>query len=227
MVYQSQPAINTKPGERPSVSGKILAKGLSFEEHFEGRKLFTLKIDTVKILRKKVGFLSLGFFKVTRLENVRIDFYEVMKNPGSTPHNFLNFEKSLLSKNNLKLLKPKGVKGLEIVKITVNVYREGRLLSSICSDKAKIEFGKKEIIFEGHVRIASGEDRSLECSKIRWITDTQTFRTREHYVAKVNGRIIEGKGLETGYLLEKLNFVFPKVPVKNHGAKRRGINEGA
>ena len=210
---------------RPKI---CVAAGLRFDEYNQGRMVFSLKTDSLKIVRKKAGFFRLGFWKVARLENVSIDFYQLSdkKKPRNDADKRVNIGTGFdademvnigtgfsdignifLKHDKFKFMIPKGVKGVEINNITINLHKDGKLLSAMSSDKAKLGSCGKELVFEGNVRMASGKDKLLECSKIRWLTDAGKFKTTRRYVARIDNRIIKGTGLETDCLLENLESI--------------------
>lgn len=198
---------------RPKI---CVATGLRFDEYNQGRMVFSLKTDSLKIVRKKAGFFRLGFWKVARLENVSIDFYQLSdkKKPRNDADKRVNIGTGFsdignifLKHDKFKFMIPKGVKGVEINNITINLHKDGKLLSAMSSDKAKLGSCGKELVFEGNVRMASSKDKLLECSKIRWLTDARKFKTTRRYVARIDNRIIKGTGLETDCLLENLESI--------------------
>ena len=190
-----------------------VSTGLRFDEYYEGSRVFSLKTDSLKIIRKKVGFLRLGFWKVARLENVCIDFYQLSdeNRPRNDANGMVNIGEGFpdlgslfLKHDKFKSMISKGVEGVEINNITINLHRDGKLLSAMSSDEAKLDSRGKELVFEGNVRMSSGKDKLLKCSKISWLTDARKFRTTRRYVARIDNRIIEGTGLETDCFLENL-----------------------
>ena len=203
-------------GQEVSRPKTCVATGLRFDEYYEGRKVFSLKTDSLKIVRKKAGFFRLGFWKVAMLENVSIDFYQLSdkKEPRNdadgmvnTGTGFSDIGNIVLKHDKFDFMIPKGVKGVEINNITINLHKDGKLLSVMSSDKAKLGSRGKELVFEGNVRMASGKDKLLECSKISWLTDAGKFKTTRCYVARIDNRIIKGTGLETDCLLENLESI--------------------
>lgn len=203
-------------GQEVSRPKTCVATGLRFDEYNQGRMVFSLKTDSLKIVRKKAGFFRLGFWKVARLENVSIDFYQLSdkKKPRNDADEMVNIGTGFsdigdifLKHDKFKFMIPKGVKGVEINNITINLHKDGKLLSAMSSDKAKLGSRGKELVFEGNVRMTSGKDKLLECSKIRWLTDAGKFKTTHRYVARIDNRIIKGTGLETDCLLENLEFI--------------------
>ena len=203
-------------GQKVSWAKTCVATGLRFDEHYEESRVFSLKTDSLKIVSKKAGFFRLGFWKVARLENVSIDFYQLSdkKKPCNDADKMVNIGTGFSDAGNLflkhdkfKFMIPKGVKGVEINNITINLHKDGKLLSVMSSDNAKFGSRGKELVFEGNVRIASGKDKLLECSKIRWLTDAGKFKTTRRYVARIDNRIIKGTGLETDCLLENLESI--------------------
>lgn len=203
-------------GQEVSRPKTCVATGLRFDEYNQGRMVFSLKIDSLKIVRKKASFFRLGFWKVARLENVSIDFYQLSdkKKPRNDADEMVNIGTGFsdignifLKHDKFKFMIPKGVKGVEINNITINLHKDGKLLSAMSSDKAKLGSRGRELVFEGNVRMASGKDKLLECSKISWLTDAGKFKTTRRYVARIDNRIIKGTGLETDCLLENLESI--------------------
>jgi len=211
--YQHSEGIH-KP-EEESYPGKCIAKGLRLDEYYEGRKVFSLKTDSLKVVGKKTGFFRLGFWNVARLENVCIDFYQQpvsksVKNAHESATKgagFPDLKDLFLRHDRLKPMMARDVKGVEISNIEINLYREDKITSTLCSNEVKLNPRGNKLIFEGNVRMTSGMDKQLECSRITWLTDDKKFRTAERYVVRVEDRIIEGKGLETDYLLDKVEFM--------------------
>lgn len=204
---------------RPELSfpENCVAQGLRLDEELEGKRVFSLKVDTIRILGKKAGFLRLGFWKVARLENVCLDFYQQadgnreQKTPAGLPatngrygHGFPDLFDLFAGDDGLKLPRLDGVKGIEMSNIKLRIHRAGKIILALSSDKAEINPHAKELIFQGNVRIASGKSRLLETGEIRWLRDEKKFRTTDRYRVKTQGGIMEGKGLEADYLLEKI-----------------------
>lgn len=203
-------------GQEVSRPKTCVATGLRFDEYNQGRMVFSLKTDSLKIVRKKASFFRLGFWKVARLENVSIDFYQLSdkKKPRNDADEMVNIGTGFsdignifLKHDKFKFMIPKGVKGVEINNITINLHKDGKLLSAMSSDKAKLGSRGRELVFEGNVRMASGKNKLLECSKISWLTDAGKFKTTRRYVARIDNRIIKGTGLETDCLLENLESI--------------------
>lgn len=218
-IWQSERIAGIRAGIRKKVQcpKNIISEVLSLEEYSENKKLFSIKIDNIEIIKKKAGYLSLGFFKIAKMRNLRVDFYDHTGNEekivGKTEvqtkqgEDFpVDFEKVLARCDNFRSLNLKGVKGIEIEKVRVGVYRENSLVSSVVSDTAKVDVKNEEIIFDGHVKMASGEDRLIECSQMRWIRNSKRFRTSGSYIARIQGRVIKGNDLETDYLLQEINY---------------------
>ena len=186
--------------------------GLNYTEYLENEKVFSFKIGSIEVLRRKIGFFRLGFYKIAKIENVCLNFYKV-DNPNSRDklNLGLSFKKFLSSYGkklgyDIKRLIGESIRGIEIEKIRINIYNGVTLLSSISSDKAQVDFGKKEVIFKGNVKIASILDRLLECERIRWAQETDRFKTKGSYRLRIKDKIIKGKELETDYLLAKVKI---------------------
>jgi len=195
-----------------------IARGLRIDEHFEGRRLFSLKADRLKVSGKKAGFLRLGFWKVAKFENLSIDFYskpcgtEIQDSNGRVIDGaeFSDLGDFFMRNDKLKRMMPKGVKGVEISNISINQYREGRIVSSLRSDQAKVDFRGKELVFKGNVKMACGNGKTLQCGKMSWLAEAKKFKTSEPYVLKTRHQTLRGKGLQTDYRLE--NMVLQDFP---------------
>ena len=195
--------------------------GIHIDEYLKGKRIFTLKTDSVSVRGKKAKFLRLGFWKVAEMENVTLDFYYYT--PVSEEHrseDLLSSSEGLLkawdgytdmtrlfTKNNkLRQMFPGNVKGLEIEGMTVRVYEDGELESSLSSDHAKLGSEGDEFVFEGDVQLASRNGKRLTCGKLFWLSDERKFKTEGSYVLKDKEKMISGRGVETDHGLEEMTF---------------------
>jgi hypothetical protein len=194
--------------ESRSAEDNHVAQGLRIEEHLGSRKVFSCRIDKLKVVGKKKGFFRLGFWKVARLENVRIDIY---------PHAALSHEAivastmypdlpTLFTRNDkFKRIMPKGVRGVEIDNIEINFCQGGQVRSSLTSDKATIDGQRHAFVFEGHVRILTDNGKTLECRKASWLADARALTTHGAYVLNTQNGVIRGQGFQTDFLLSNVD----------------------
>jgi len=195
--------------------------GIHIDEYLKGKRVFTLKTDSVGVRGKKAKFLRLGFWKVAEMENVTLDFYYYTSvSEGHRSGDLLSSSEGLVkawdgygditrlfTKNDeLRRLFPGNVKGVEIEGMTVRMYENGELESSLSSYRANLGAEGEEFVFDGDVQLASRNGRTLSCGKLFWVSDERKFKTTGPYVLRDNERMISGQGIETDYGLEEMTF---------------------
>ncbi len=196
--------------------GGFVAKGLRIEEHLDGQRAFSLELDNLRVVGKKAGFFRLGFWRVARLENVRINLYQ-QPNKATTHGDgeTLGTQNAvsavgpdltgLFTRNDkLKRMLPKGVKGIEMVGVTINVYYHGKVISSLSSKGARMDSRGKGLAFEGAVKMVSRDGLALECGKMAWSADRKTLTTLGPFLLKTKEETVRGQGLETDLALEQI-----------------------
>lgn len=208
------------------LEGGVLAKGLRIEEHLEGQKAFSIEIDNLRIVGKKAAFLRLGFWRVARLENVRISLYERHIYPEGPGHATMDtgavalesaFQRTadparsapgladlFFRDNRLRRMMPRGVKGIEMHNVAISVFGGGKAVSVLSSDEAQLDARGKAIIFKGRVKMASQQGAVLESPEMIWSADTNTLRTKGFFKLKASERTVLGEDLETDFRLEHI-----------------------
>lgn len=102
----------------------------------------------------------------------------------------------------------KKVRGIKLKDISFNIWRDEKKIFSISSESATIDKETGDIIFTGHATIDAGNNGKLVSHRIRWSKKTQLFSVPDSYYLIKDGRRTEGKGIETDYLLRKINYNF-------------------
>jgi len=70
-----------KKSNKPQInlSKRTVVTDLAFTESLNNKKVFSFKIGSIKVLRKKIEFLRFGLYKIARIENMCVNFYNMDK----------------------------------------------------------------------------------------------------------------------------------------------------
>jgi len=212
----SSPEVASK--RKPIYEG-MSAKGISLSEHKMGQLVYSVKIGSFKIKRKKIGFFKIGLIKVAHLDDVvftiNLDNLDENFQENSSPNSSgkdkssANFIKNVLNSEQAKPLQLDKVKEVQINNLTVKIVDSEGPISVISSKRAGINLLKHKLVLQGEVKIASRERGTLTCKELYVSGTDQKFKTDSPYSLLVNNRVYKGKGLETNYLLEGINLGKP------------------
>lgn len=213
-LHRHAPSPTADRADALPLQGGMLAKGLRIEEHIEGQKAFSMEIDRLRIVGKKAAFLRLGFWRVAKLENVRISLYErdmqagapesASRRMGVATRSAPGPADLFFKDNRLRHMMPKGVKGIEMHNVAISIFGGGKAVSVMSSDGAEVDARAKAIIFKGRVKIASQQGAVLEAPEMIWSAVTNTLRTKGLFKLKASERTVRGEGLETDFRLEHI-----------------------
>ncbi len=200
--------------------GKDVASGLEIADYLDGQKRFVIRIDRLRVVKKKVGFLALGFMKIALLDGVSIQWHERDQSPSpanaSSPVAVPAFRpvpevpvgpQPLFARiDQLKKRLPGHVRGVEFARVTIHYFKNKEHVSLIVADKARGGRQKKHLVFMGNVRITGGNGRALACDRITWQPRTGRLVTSESYAIRYKNKRIRGQGLETDPGLRDIIF---------------------
>ena len=198
-----------------SFSNSCIGTGIHVDEYLKGKKVFSLKMDSLGVVGKKAGFFRLGFWKVARLKNVSLDLYHYPPDAGqhksdgslNTPGVFPDMGKLFSKSDKLRQMIPTNVRGIEISNIKIRMHKDWKLISTVSSDSARIDSRGNGLTFEGDVKVASNNGKILKCEKMHWSSDTKRFKVNGAYVLTVSGETMRGKGIQTDYGFNNIRFV--------------------
>lgn len=211
--------INTKTLESPPsfqapikrIHEKTIARDLKIDDYSWGRKTFSMQIEKLRVVKKKLGFLRLGFIKIARVEGVTLDWYEGNNSNGTQfakgteeSANLINSNRFSNQINKLKQSLPGNIKGVELHRVKINFFRNGKIASSIIADSATFNGYGMRIVFKGNVKLQNGSGKKLKCDKISWLIDEKSFASTKHFVFEDGYQKIQGKGFRTDFELNEV-----------------------
>jgi hypothetical protein len=171
---------------------------LSSVKYHEGRKIFSIKAEKIEISPKKMGFFRMGFFKTATIHGLRIDYFAYPDITGAiaAPVDFKQFLQAndAIPIDQIKELK---IKGIEIYLF----HHQDHWQSSIKCDSAGLDFFKRDFILSGNVSILSADNKKLQTSSLRWVTDKNQLIADGDYILTTGESIVKGKGLSCDYFL--------------------------
>lgn len=201
--------------ELKSSSKLAYAKGISFVEYHDDKKIYAVSIDSFSIERAKIGPFAIGPLHVAHLNKVAIDLnldeIEPMldKERGEEKGEagkILDFENPI-SKIKEKLPpEARKIRAINVKQVSINLWKKGQKTLRISSDAATIDRNSGDLIFTGHAMMDAGENGNLISHRIRWNRKTRLFSVADPYILAKDGKKIEGEGLETDYLFKRISY---------------------
>jgi len=177
--------------------GNTYINGLCLTHFLKKKKVYSIRADALNIRRGKLGFLSAGLFKTIDMKNVKIDFY------GYEEGNFIDLGKYFSKIDPGPLIKSRRIKSISIQNAVINIYKRDRLISSILSEKVKIDPKNRKIIFKGNAKIVS-QGRVLEANSFVWLPKRHMFKTDGACKFISEKGTIKGMKLEFDPLLKRI-----------------------
>jgi len=194
------------------------AKGISFVEYHDDKKVYAVSIDSFSVERARIGPFAIGPLQVAHLNKVNIDLY-------------LDGVESRLDKERTRLDKEKGaelwekdfenpvagirknlpsplkkIRGFELKDISASLWRNEQKIFRISSDTATVDRKTGDIIFVGHTSMDAGENGKLISHRIRWDRKTRLFRITDPYILTKGEERRQGNIIETDYLFKQVNY---------------------
>lgn len=199
------------PVQAKKIHEKTIARDLKIDDYAQGRKTFSMQIEKLRVVKKKLGFLRLGFLKIARVEGVTLDWYgentsgeRRLEKETQKSGNPINSKRLSHLINKLKQYLPGNIKGVELSRVKMNFFQDGRISSSIISDSAAFSSKGMHIVFKGNVKLMNGSGKSLTCEKITWRIDKKTFISTKSFIFKDRHREMSGKGFKTDFELNEI-----------------------
>jgi hypothetical protein len=207
LVFLFQREATHQSKEFVSSSGMASGKGISFFESHGEKKVYRVSIDNFSVEGARLGPFAIGPLVVAHLNKVTVDLYLEGIESGLgrlTERASLDFERPI---SNIRKNLPSRIKTIKLDNISINLWKSEKRIFRISSDTATVDRKTGEIIFTGHANMDAGENGNLISHRIRWDKDTGLFKVIDPYILVKNGKKIEGKGIETDYLLNKITKV--------------------
>ena len=204
----------SSPLEEYKSSKLAFSKGISFVEYHGDKKVYSISIDSFSIERARLGPFAIGPLHMAHLNKVTVDLYfegieskldkEKMK---GAEWEILDFENPILNIKRILPFQIKKIKGIELKEISLNLWKDEKRIFRISSDTATVDRKTGDIIFTGHANMDAGENGKLISHRIRWDRKTRFFKVIDSYYLIKDGKRMEGRGIETDFLLRKINYL--------------------
>lgn len=201
--------------EFKTTSKLAYAKGISFVEYHGDKKVYSVSIDSFSVERARLGPFAIGPLHMAHLNKVSIDLCldgieskleeenirEKISESGK-----IDLESPMLNIKKNLLFQVKKVKGIKINNISLNLWENEERIFRISSDTATVDRKTGDLIFTGHAVMDAGRNGKLQSHRIRWDRKTRLFKVVDPFYLTKGGKRIEGKGIETDYLLKRINY---------------------
>ena len=181
--------------------GDVYIKGFHFTQAGPKKKRYSITADSFSICHGKLGFFSLGLFKIVKMENVKVDIHKD-ENKKEDHFDLANLLPKIHGKS---FVKSKNIKGIYIKDITIRIYDDNELLSCISSKEVRIDPITKGIIFKGNAKIIS-QGRVLEAEGFVWLPKRHMFKTDGPCKFISEKGTIKGRKLEFDLLLKRIRL---------------------
>lgn len=190
----------------------VQIRGFMFVGHHEGRRLISIKADAFSVEKKKLGPFRFGPINVAKFRNAVIDIYGKRRDPvqKAAPESTgqraeiirtdvpplspgMTF-KELFTRNALPPLPVKGVSSILIAPVRMNLHDDESMVTQISAASATISLRKRNILFEGNVRVQSGS-KHLMTEQLVLFPENATLKTDRHFFFRTPDEALNGEYL--------------------------------
>ena len=197
---------------RSSHKPRLEIRGFRYDAAYEGQKTISIMADRFSIDKKKLGFFRFGLMNEARLENASIRIYARANLPAKKAdgsHNKASSGQALtfnnvFSKGTLPSFPIKRVSSILMEPVYVEIHDEQSVVTKISASSAAIRLTKRDILFEGNVRVVSGS-RILTTDRLTVIPDNAAMKTDRHFVLNTTEKQLEGNQLTTDIFLKSIS----------------------
>lgn len=211
------PVNASSPPSRQSIQPRMRMTGMTYTETHLGEVVFEMKIGSLEVNKKKLGFFRVGALSQVELRDVEVDYYELAstgKAPGTTPETAAAEENesqrpddlysSLLAAGQSFLGSRSGrLTGFEAHGIQLRYHHADESITLLAGDQLDTQWGGKNLRLRGHAR-AHYADRVLDSGEILFQPESNTLLVRDGYVLTVAGITHQGKVTKTNLRLQPL-----------------------
>jgi hypothetical protein len=199
--------------ELRSLSKLPQGKGIYFVGYQGNNKIYAVSIDSFSIERVRLGPFAIGPLNAAHLNKINVDLYldemesslNVKESKGKE-ESPIDFEAPISNiKKNLPI-QSKHIKGIKLKDISINLWRDGKRIFRISSDRATADRKTEDLIFMGHAIMDANEKGNLKSYRIKWNKKTHLFRVTDSYILTKGNSRREGKGIETDYLFRQIKY---------------------
>jgi hypothetical protein len=181
---------------------RLRINGFSLHSAYEDNSAISIKADSFRIEKKKLGFFRFGLMNVARFKNAVIDIYG-LKKESSDSGKYKSIFKNVFSDDFLPSNVSKRVSSVIIEPICVKFHDEKSVITEISAASASFRLKRRDILFKGSVRVTSGVS-VLTTNKLYFNYNNNTMSTDHHYVLNEAGKRYEGNKLTTDIFLVRL-----------------------
>ena len=217
--HRTSIVINSIPEfqHQPYPGHRVQIQGFHFEGNYEGKKAITITAERFTIEKRNLGLLRFGMLNVAKLKNAVIDIYgQVIKDSISSDQNghhqtygranlkgqskrgitFAN----VFKKETLPSFPEKRISSILIDPICLKIHVDNFLITQITATTASIKLKNRHIVFNGDVRVISGEN-ILQTGQLTLIPEKAILQTDHHFIIKTAEKREEGEHLRTDIFL--------------------------
>ena len=187
--------------QQKSLQYRHKIEGFKFDKFDNGERTHSIKADKFTIEKKKLGFFRLGLINVATFKDALIDVYLKERSSGNDSDSIRKALPSL--RDAFPSFSKKPVSSIVVENICLNLRDKRSLLTQLTSKSAIIRLNKHDILFEGNVRVASG-DKILITEKLNFFPESFLMRARRHFILKTPYKKLEGHGVTVDFFLNVL-----------------------
>ena len=204
-------AEKTSPPPPPPINprasqSKFTVKGMTYTSAYKGKPLIVMKVNSLELGKKKIGFFRVGGVRQLELRGAEIDYHEpLVEERGdfdstgdprdisgavlTAAHSFTDWKGRLV--------------GLQIRRLRLHYHHADGTQTDIEGDLFEIERSDKSLRIRGNalVRYAA---RSLSSDEIFLHPKNKTLFATKHYTLTINGKSYRGKEIRTDLFLNSL-----------------------
>jgi len=210
MIYQSRPPTPADSISQRKLQAQMTVTGLTYTGSYEGKVVFSMKVGSIMLNKKKLGFFRVGGLRQLELKNVVAEYHEPAPDMDDKMVKDKNAEKlrdlhSYLFSAGQSFLRSGGgrLAGLEARNIRLRYYLADSSLTELQADFLHLERNNLALRLQGHAQI-SHDDRLLTSKEILFQTQDKTIFTKDSYVLTTGATTHRGKAIRTDLRLREV-----------------------
>jgi len=206
MIHQSRPPTPADSISQRKRQAEMTFSGLTYTDSYEGKVVFSMKVGSMILSKKKMGFFRIGGLRQLELKNVVADYHEpapgtddrvVKDESGRNREQHRDLHSYLLSAGQSFLRSGSGrLAGLEARNIRLRYHHADNSLTEIQADLLELEWNNLALRLQGHAQVRC-DDRRLNSEEILFQTEEKIIFTEDNYVLTTGATTHRGKGIRT------------------------------
>ena len=210
MIYQPRPPTPVDSISQRKRQAQMTVTGLTYTSSYQGKVVFSMKVGSIMLNKKKLGFFRIGGLRQLELKNVVADYHEpaldmddrmVKDENGEQLRDLYSY---LLSAGQSFLRRGGGrLAGLEARNIRLRYYQADNSLTELQADSLHLERNNLALRFQGQAQV-SHDDRLLSSKEILFQTQDKTIFTRDSYLLTTGATTHQGKAIRTDLRLREV-----------------------